>query len=759
MFPFLLLLLSLVCHASYAQTNEWAWIGGSSLNEESPAYGTLGTSAPGNTPGSRYLAATWTDSGGNLWLFGGGQGPLGTNENLYNDMWEFNPTTNEWTWVGGDSSANQPGVYGTQGEPASGTIPGARDGAANWTDGAGNFWIFGGVGYDSAGNAGLLNDMWEFNPSKMQWTWISGSSTVTAFGGQTGVYGTLGTPAAGNVPGGRESPVVWLDKSGDVWLFGGFVIIEISANSGDVAGFNDLWRFNPSTREWTWMGGDSTGCNYGVQSGVWGTMGTPAAGNIPSCRFGASAWTDSSGNFWLFGGEGRDIDGYWGDLNNVWEFNPATMEWAWMGGTNIIDLPYGVPLGTYGSVGIPAAGNIPTGRRNATTWIDKSGKFWMFGGIATGFEGDSGNSILNDLWEFSPYANEWTSMGGSSSLSGGETGIYGTLGVAAPSNFPGDRWGAAGWTDRDGNLWFFGGEGNSSELIIFGDLSDLWKYVPLAPAPQPSFAVVDPNNQALNNTQSFVVQAGTSGTTTVNTLVSDGFASPVTLQGINLPAGITTSFSPDTITGDGSSQVTVSVGLDVPQGNYVLTVAGTSQGATETANVSLTVTSPPPANFNLAISPSTLTVKGGSQGTATLTVTPEYGFNTAISFACSGLPSGAACSFSPATVTPSGPPTTTQVTISTSTQTSYLRSSSRPFSAVTALAMLLLLLGRRKRPGFQIMIVLAVFAGLAVLSGCGGESGSESGSGPIVTPVTSSVTITATGGNWIHTSALSLTVN
>lgn len=39
--------------------------------------------------------------------------------------------------------------------------------------------------------------------SANQWTWVGGSSTVN----QSGVYGTLGTPAAGNIPGSREYAV------------------------------------------------------------------------------------------------------------------------------------------------------------------------------------------------------------------------------------------------------------------------------------------------------------------------------------------------------------------------------------------------------------------------------------------------------------------------------------------------------------------------------------------------------------------------
>ena len=52
----------------------------------------------------------------------------------------------------------------------------------------------------------------------------------------------------------------------------------------------------------------------------------------------------------------------------------------------------------------------------------------------------------------------------------GEAGIYGTLGVASSSNFPGGRVGAISWADSSGNLWLFGGNGyDSAGTAPFGD--------------------------------------------------------------------------------------------------------------------------------------------------------------------------------------------------------------------------------------------------------------------------------------------------
>ena len=104
----------------------------------------------------------------------------------------------------------QTGVYGTLGIPPAANVPGGRSGAIGWTDSSGNFWLFGGQGYDSGNsglnNAGYLNDLWEFNPSTNEWTWMGGSSTLPCNDvcGQPGAYGTLGNASAANIPGGRE---------------------------------------------------------------------------------------------------------------------------------------------------------------------------------------------------------------------------------------------------------------------------------------------------------------------------------------------------------------------------------------------------------------------------------------------------------------------------------------------------------------------------------------------------------------------------
>jgi len=295
--------------------NEWTWMSGSSSANAVGVYGSLGTASTSNVPGSRGGAASWTDSSGNFWLFGGVD-----TEGYLNDLWEFNPTAKTWTWISGSDTVNAVGVnavgvYGTLGVAATTNVHGGRDNAVSWTDSSGNLWLFGGGGYASETTMGAFNDLWEFNSTTKEWTWMSGSSSVNA----GGVYGTLGAASTTTVPGSRQSAVSWTDSSGNFWLSGGYGY----DSTGSEYAYNDLWKFSPATKECTWVSGSSTiPTNTKGVTGVYGTLGVAATTNVPGGRDWAVGWIDDSGNFWLFGGAGYDSTGASGELNDLWRYQP-----------------------------------------------------------------------------------------------------------------------------------------------------------------------------------------------------------------------------------------------------------------------------------------------------------------------------------------------------------------------------------------------------------------------------------------------------
>jgi hypothetical protein len=371
---------------------QWTFVSGSSTANTTGVYGTLGTGAPGNQPGARTSAATWVDAAGNLWMFGGFGFDDGTHTTsgasstvVLNDLWEFDGTN--WTWMGGSSAGLAPGAYGTQGTASSANVPGARSSASTWFDSAsGTLWLFGGYGVDMTGTSGLLNDLWSYSGGN--WTWVTGSNASTATGNSNAVYGTLGSPATGNTPGARYVSSSWIDSTGTLWLFGGNLNATVSHIEPCI---NDLWKFTPGstpgTGLWTWVGGSSTP----NANGAYGTQGVAAAANAPGARFGANAWVDALGRFWLFGGEGFDASGNDQYLNDLWVYTGG--QWTWVGGKNSVGA-----AGNYGTLGVANFANDPGARAGASAWVDATGKVGLFGGF--GSDANGSLSYLGDLWTF-----------------------------------------------------------------------------------------------------------------------------------------------------------------------------------------------------------------------------------------------------------------------------------------------------------------------------------------------------------------------
>lgn len=434
--------------------HKWAWISGGDTADQLGVYGTLATPAATNVPGGREDAVSWRDASGRFWLFGGYGYDAAGYLNRLNDLWVYDPTTGNWTWMAGGQTVDQPGVYGTRGVPSSANIPGARNGSVAWVDAGGKVWLFGGFGYTSAGEFGNLNDLWTYDPAAGEWAWVAGSDTVD----QPGVYGTKGTAGASNIPGARFGAVSAIDGSGRFWLFGGY--------GQDAAGgrgwLNDLWTFDPATLQWTWLSGN----NAHGQSGTYGTKGTADAANVPGSRFMGVCWLDPDGTFWTFGGEGFDSDDARGVLNDLWSYNPAAGQWTWVSGADTARA-----IGTYGTIDTETTTDAPGSRSGAVSWIDGDGNLWLFGGY--GLDTTAYERWLNDLWKYNRTSKSWTWTSGGST--GGSKGSFGTKGTADPANVPSARYSSVSWIDASGRLWFFGGYGADSKAAG-GWLNDLWQF-------------------------------------------------------------------------------------------------------------------------------------------------------------------------------------------------------------------------------------------------------------------------------------------
>ncbi len=625
----------------------------------------------------------------------------------------------------------QTGVFGTLGVPSPANIPGSRLWAQTWTDNNGNLWLFGGHFADETNTVHYRNDLWKYDPKANEWAWMSGSNTQpcvevqsSLLCGQPGIYGTQGTADPRNTPGGRYGAVAWTDANGHLWLFGG----DGLDSAGNLGELNDLWEFDPSTNQWTWQGGGSTipESAYGF-GGVFGTQGAFSSSNHPGSLMFEVAWHDHNDHTWLFGGWGNDVNNSGGLPNNLWQFESSPVEWAWMDGRSDFSAIQFQPT-VFGSVGVPASENIPGSRWNGSTWTGPDNKLWLFGG--QGYDSTGNGGELNEFWQYDPSINEWTWMagnstmncaGGSQNQNCGTGGVYGVLGVPSSANLPGGRTDASQWTGADGNFWLFGGQGFNGGGV-YAVLNDLWEFNPQ----KAEWTWIGGSNVG--------GQGGIYGTL--------GTPSPANIPGGRHAAASWTD-------ADGNLWLFAGNALDangqIGQPNdfwrYSLAEATTPPPP------------PPPADFALALGAQALTVNSGQSASTTLTITPQNSFASTVSFTCSGLPAGASCAFLPSSVTPSGAPGSSTLTISTSAI-----ASSRPGSRlpIPAAALALVLLCKRHKRLLRLSIFVLTAAAFTALTACS----SYTLSNPVqpIQPVTSTVTVTAQSGTLIHSATLTLTI-
>lgn len=487
-FIFLIVSIGFFSFSVYSQNNDWTWMHGSATTTNlSPTYGVLGSPSSVNSPGARRSSITVTDLTGNLWLFGG----LNTTGNYMGDLWKYTVSTNEWTWMNGPNTANNFGIYGTQGVASSSNSPGGRTYSHGWADNNGNIWIFGGYGYSSNAGPTLLNDLWKYNIASNQWTWIKGSFSGA---GLYGTYGTQGVSAPINTPGGRYLATTGKDNSNNLILFGGY-----GYGSSTYGMLNDIWKFNTSTNNWTWV----KGMGVSNQFSSFGVQGVASSSNTPGGRYASTGCSDANGNLWVFGGNGM-INGGSGYINELWKFDSNTNNWTFYSGSALAN-----QSGIYGVQGVASGNNFPGCRMfyGRSSIIDQTGNFWTFGGY--GYS-SGGAGYMNDVWRFNTSTNQWVWMKGSTGPN--QYGQYGTQGVGSSVNTPGARYMQTNWLDNLGKFWVYGGAGYSGTTS--GDLSDLWKLdicsIPLNPVSS------TPNtNLTRCSTQSTTLSA-TSGTTTIN---------------------------------------------------------------------------------------------------------------------------------------------------------------------------------------------------------------------------------------------------
>jgi choice-of-anchor B domain-containing protein len=163
-------------------------------------------------------------------------------------------------------------------------------------------------------------------------------------------------------------------------------------------------------------------------------------------------------------------------------------------------------------------------------------------------------------------------------------------------------------------------------------------------------------------------------------------------------------------------------------------------------------------NFKFSAATTSASVSAGQSANYTVTATPENNFGSSVSLSCLGLPTGANCSFSPASITPSGGPVSATVTISTTAREIASLPGWTPSLYVAWLLPMALVAPRQKRKRYVLPLLILAIGALGVLIACGGGGGDDTT--PTGTqPGSYTISITATSGQIIRSAPVTLTVH
>src|SRR6185437_14142445 len=266
-------------------SNTWTWIKGSSDFLDTSIYGTMNVEDTLNKPGVKQECATWVVND-KIYLLGG--------SNYQNDLWRYNPVTNNWTWIKGSKSPSQPGIFAPSNIYLSTNMPGGRLASQYWVVNN-RCYLFGGDGYGIAGwgtyaRDDYLNDMWEYDTLSNDWKWIKGSENPlqASYNSSSGITSQFNTPFA-------SSGEMYCQMDSTFYVLG---------STFDL----DLWKYEPFNNTWTFLkDGAST---------VYGPKDSASPKNSPGTRNGSACWALNN-KIYVFGGSVRDAPGIEGLENDL----------------------------------------------------------------------------------------------------------------------------------------------------------------------------------------------------------------------------------------------------------------------------------------------------------------------------------------------------------------------------------------------------------------------------------------------------------
>ncbi len=335
---------------------KWAFISDLGWEEKLDLIGQESTTAH---PGGRNRMASTVDKNGNIWMYGGLYKNKYTNE-IYarSDLWMYNPKSKKFTYFGESG--------GSADKPA------ARYRTRAWVDDSNNFWMYGGA-IDNNYSTYSYNDLWKFNTTTKVWTFIKGNkNSLYCRNCPNGVYpATPGTSGVQYFPRARSDYAYWKDNTGNIWIYGGYVESHGSEEYGDV------WKFNPTTSEWTLISGNDT---FNPPK----TATNPGGRNAPYC------WVGTDNKLYMSGGQRQ----YWYFLRDTWRLNPSNGSWEIV---KIDSLTNEAPI----SVGfrLEDSTNAPGSAVNTLDHLTTGSHTYMFSGYGTGI--NNLNGFTGAMWRYS----------------------------------------------------------------------------------------------------------------------------------------------------------------------------------------------------------------------------------------------------------------------------------------------------------------------------------------------------------------------
>ncbi|MCP9745768.1 kelch repeat-containing protein [Lacihabitans sp. CS3-21] len=252
----------------------------------------------------------------------------------------------------------------------------------------------------------------------------------------------------------RTASINWKDTDGNIYIFGGKGIDE-TKNEGL---FSDIWQYTPKSKKWVSVNGQKESKKFKQNDEKSLTTTTTS----PLARQDAATWVGKDNCLYLFGGNTSTQSENLGDF---WKFDNKTKTWTLISNSTEFNKK-SVSSGKNKSNKI----NTPAGRANATTWVDKNGDFWLFGGL-TYDKTLATNGYLNDLWKYDFNKKTWIWINGELKTNSKANKNQ----DSKTESFPSSRAQCLAWYDKsNNNLWLYGGFGLSDEGNFYGGLSDMW---------------------------------------------------------------------------------------------------------------------------------------------------------------------------------------------------------------------------------------------------------------------------------------------